>query len=189
MIEIGDPHAPKVIELDDSVIETAEVVTAVFDLIIDNRSLFDNSVQLDNSIILFLQKYDCERELFHIRASIGLRLGEKRASMRAFTAAARIGDIQLCGRAIAEAGTRKWTKLEGGERFGFRNFGGPIFEVGGIPLVIMECLAPPVLWALVCASSKRTGLKEKIEEDNKAMSEEYIRLMQLKGEFRVTVGR
>jgi hypothetical protein len=188
MIEICDPNAPQVIELNDSVIETAEVVTAVLDQIIDNKTSLDLILQLHNPIICFIQKYDCERELYHMRCSIGLATTEGRNPMRAFIAAARIGAIQLCGRAIAEAGSVKWIKVVGHERFGFRGFGGPIFEVGAIPLRYMECLAPPVLWALVCASCKRTGLEENIEQDNEAMSEEFMRLMQLKGEFRVTVG-
>ena len=93
-----------------------------------------------------------------------------------------MNDFKLCGRVIAEAGKWSWKVFEGEELFGTSMQGGNLFDVKAIPFESMQCIPPAVLWALLSASSKRTGAKDGLEKDNKAMSVEFMRLMRLKGD-------
>jgi hypothetical protein len=58
-----------------------------------------------------------------------------------------------------------------------------IFDMLAAPLDLLEKLPGPVLCALLKASKKRTGVPGKEDEDNGAMSAEYVRLMKNGGEF------
>jgi len=182
MIKIGDAIRPSVIELDDPTLENAEILTAFFDTIVFNQPLLGFGYQKHNPVIRFMQKYDCERELYHIRSSIHLAISENRSHWQAFAAAAQMNDIKLSGRVIAEAGHWSWKASEGEEQFGINLQGGNLFDIRAVPFESMQCVPPAVLWALLSASTKRTGLKENVIQDNKAMSVEVMRLMRLKGE-------
>ena len=182
MIKIGDAIRPSVIELDDPTLENAEILTAFFDTIVFNQPLLGFGYQKHNPVIRFMQKYDCERELYHIRSSIHLAISENRSHWQAFAAAAQMNDIKLSGRVIAEAGHWSWKASEGEEQFGINLQGGNLFDIRAVPFESMQCVPPAVLWALLSASTKRTGLKESVIQDNKAMSVEVMRLMRLKGE-------
>ena len=51
MIKIGDATNPSVIELDDPILENAEILTASFDIIVFNQPLLEFGYQKHNPVI------------------------------------------------------------------------------------------------------------------------------------------
>jgi hypothetical protein len=171
-------------ELRDPEIETAKILECVFDIIVSNKAFPEFRSVHYQYIIEFMQKYDFERDMEHLRTSLQLAVAEKRHLIRAIVAASHLGDIKLCGRIIATTGNLVWSTSNPGETtFGSALQGRPLFDVRSWPVEKMESLRPSFFWALLRASEKRSGRTSKVEEDNKAMSVEFLRLMSLEGEF------
>ena len=183
MIKNGIGRANIKLELRDPNCENAKIIEYVLDIITSNKAFLECRATHLQYIIEFMQKYNFGRELEHLRTSLQLAVAEKRHLVRAIIAASHLGDIKLCGRIIATAGNLQWTTSWPGEvPFGSLLPGNPLFDVRSWSVDHMESLRPSFFWALLRASEKRTGRKDKVEEDNKAMSVEFMRLMSLEGE-------
>lgn len=183
MIKTGSGTSTNRIELPDPEIEKAEIVECIFDMIVNNKPFLGFRSIHFQYIIEFLQKYDFRQILEHLRTSLLLAVAEKVHPARTIIAASHLGDIKLCVRIIATAGTLRWPahSIEDGS-FGNSLRGRPLFDIRSWPLDKMESLRPSFFWALLRAPDKRTGRKDKVEEDDKAMIVEFLRLMSLEGE-------
>ena len=183
MIKNGIERANNKFELRDPNIENARILECVLDMVVSNKALLDFRPVHFQYIIEFVQKYDFERELDHLRTSLQLAVAEKRHLVRAIIAASHLGDVKLSGRIIATAGNSQWSRSSAPEtNFGSTLPGIPLFDIRSWSVDHMESLRPSFFWALLRASEKRTGRKDKVGEDDKAMSVEFIRLMSLEGE-------
>jgi hypothetical protein len=171
-------------ELRDPEIETAKILECVFDIIVSNKAFLDFRSVHYQYIIEFMQKYDFERDMEHLRTSLQLAVAERRHLIRAIVAASHLGDIKLCGRIIATAENLVWSISNAREAsFGSALQARPLFDIRSWPIEQMESLRPSFFWVLLRASEKRTGLEGRGKEDGKAMSAEFLRLMSLEGEF------
>jgi hypothetical protein len=125
MIKIGAKSENNVIELCDLKIENSDVLTGLFDVIINNQCFLDQSADSHKGIIQFMQKYDFERDLSHISLSLQADVGGERAE-EAFAAASHLRDWKLCGRIIANDALT-WGDIDDDDEFGKPLSGADIF--------------------------------------------------------------
>lgn len=185
MKEVGNEDCTTPIELSCKTIETSEVLDIVFDLVIDLGSIGDVKAEIACRVIRFLKKFEFDRELkiCALRLNEDLVLGK--SVFTVFLKSAQLEDHDLCGRAL-EKGSWRWTDKNETEIFGQSITDGKVFDLRTMPKSHLEMIPMDSLWALLRASTKLCPDELEVVGgtlDTKAMSQEYVRLMKLRGQL------
>ena len=169
----------KPIQLCDPDIESAFVLTEVLDIVIKNAPFLMTDGMLRKDILKFMQKYDFQRDLAHITKALKLEVGGAYPET-IFIPASHLGDWKLCGSIIAGCHLIWLYTGYDTDNFGEALEECDVSDVRSWSLENTQQLPPAVLWAWSRASMKGDGLGTR-ERRAKAISEEFMRLMTLKG--------
>ena len=179
MIKLG-AHDSKPIQLCDPDFEKATILTEVLNIVIKNAPFLMTDGMLRKDILKFMQKYDFQRDLAHISKALKLEVGGAFPET-IFISASHLGDWELCGSIIAGCHLAWMYTGDDMDDFGEALGECDVYDVRSWSLVAMQQLPPAVLWAWSRASMKGDGLETR-EERAKAIGEEFMRLMTLKGQ-------
>jgi hypothetical protein len=172
MIELGRRDKERTIELSDPELETADIVDKVLRIMVKSRKITEMTPTSHRPILRFIDKYDLQFERQNIRGEIALMLALPREEeiddiLIMFDLACGLQDWGLCGAIVERSLTFEMSEFT--DEFGEA-------KEGGTPLDPM---------ALSRASLKLHDSTTKMSDywRKKAMADEFVRLMQLKGEF------
>lgn len=120
-----------------------------------------------------------QRELLNVRYQLASALRSATSPFIIFSLAALLSDHGLCGDALAKG---NWT-YNGAEQgaFGEGVESGNVFDISALPLERLIWLSTETLWTLARASRKNPSF-ENNSAKCRAMGDEYVRLMKLRGE-------
>jgi len=167
-------------KLDNPTIERAEVVAAALAIIDREKAIADIPYQCQIDVIKFFTVYKFIDEIRFIKSSIHIAISKSHANFHPFTVfrlAIFLDDIELCGRILAEMGGYRLAPNQWGpENFGQQMPGAGLFLAGAMSFEDMQSLPPAVYWALARAEMG-------CNNNPKAFSMEFMRLMKLRGEF------
>lgn len=187
MVEIGNKNHFRPIELSDREFETSLVLHHVFDLLIKRKSINDIPDERTPNVIRFLRKYELDRELEICSLQLNTDLLLDKNPWKVFLRSAYLEDHELGGRALDKA--RTWSRTGGNlsetvpEVFGLEVPKGRVVDFRTISRKDLGLLPLDSLWAFLRASAKLPmALTGSPWVDISAMSEEYVRLMKLRGE-------
>lgn len=173
------------IELDDDN-ENERTLEAALSIVIHGRSITAVSVAVARDVAKSFEKYGFKREIELCKYQLHTELFLQRDPWDVFLRAAYFSDHDLCGRAIAQAGSstrpRPRSAIKGGS-FGETLPTGHLFDLRTAPRQALDLLPLDCQWALMRASLKAgpsDGTPGKF--DSKAFGDEYVRLMRLRGE-------
>jgi len=172
------------IELSDPEFETADVVDKVLRIMGKSRKITEMTPTSHRPILQFIDKYDLQFERQIIRGEIALMLALPREEeiddiIIMFDLACGLQDWGLCGAIVERSLTFEMSEFT--DEFGEAMEGGTPLDPTTMDFEQYQQLSPGVAWALSRASLKLHG---KMSDcwSKKAMADEFVRLMQLKGE-------
>jgi hypothetical protein len=196
MLQAGS-NQQKTIELTDDVLETGEVITNLFDIMIQDKNILDvpltsaTLTECRRAVVLFAQKYDFTTELrlitYQLQAALSNFNDMKRDPRPIFNIGLMLDRHELCRDALKTAGTG-WNRMQGCEpgqekEFGQGVKGGRIFDVAGGPLTGLKEMPVEIIWALLRAAYQPSNLAgAQLQAEYDKIAKNYARLMALPGE-------
>jgi len=183
----GEGGQRETIELSDPDFETAAIVEVILRIMFKNEKIFDMATSTHRRVIRFIDKYDLQLERQIIRGDVAHMLAvPKEVEIDyiniMFDLACWLYDWGLCG-AILER-SLGFDADEFSDDFGESVQGGTPLDPTTMDFQQYQQLSPGVAWALSRASLKLhdTTTKRSSSWRKKDMADEFVRLMQLKGE-------
>lgn len=188
MIELGRRDKERTIELSDPEFETADIVDKVLRIMAKSRKITEMTPTSHRPILRFIDKYDLQFERQNIRGEIALMLALPREEeiddiLIMFDLACGLQDWGLCGAIVERSLTFEMSEFT--DEFGEAKEGGTPLDPMTMDFERYRQLSSGVAWALSRASLKLHDSTTKMSDywRKKAMADEFVRLMQLKGEF------
>jgi hypothetical protein len=184
MMDLGKEDKERTIELLDPDFETATVINIVLSIMFRKQNILDLQPKFHRRTLKFLDKYDLLHEQETVRGHIALRLalpfGDEIIDLPVmFDLACWLHDWPLSGAVLARGHDYLNDEDVGNsadEAFGNELGNGAIFDPAMMSFERHQALPAGVIWALSRASLSVSS------SGDRAMADEFVRLMQLKGE-------
>lgn len=188
MVKLGSTGDKKPLELDDTVLESAETIANVLDLLLTSKDILILSNPRSVAIICFMKKYSMERELDRIGLQLREAIVNRKKAFSIWLLATVAEMFEIAGSVIESLGYRSWTDELSEDRrelYGECIPKGHVFDTRTWSVINYRLVPPEASWALGRASYKIGKPAGKFEPaDYEAMGEEFTRLMKLPSEYK-----